>query len=633
MNDHALEALQDERTLAVIKMAPKPGKISRQISKPSKPLANGSRSSTSKRQPPPKQFKSAEFITDSDEEAGAEEITQKQKEPKAKPVSETKTAVARNKTPSKEVKKTGKDIAKSLKTLPKQDLSRPKVNGVKPKEIPKPLDTSGSESEEATPANPASTAKDDSQSSTSEESSSSEDEDEIEKSGTTAGKEKTAEVSGDSRKSGSEVQSEGDSDDSDNSGEKSDASDDDATSPSSKPTQKETHTSEPRPVQPFEPPEGFDEVDDASCSGEVRELFQPSALSGKQLWYITMPANVPISLDKIDLNHVAKGVPLIRHEDRDYGLVKGPTSSQTEISIMLPDEEDYDVVPSKVTQVMHLQQVVRLPHMPATPSSSKSQGSQNSHDSHDSDDEPQKPKREQPKGLRMRNRPSGFGNGKMGSIGSGSSEDEDVLDARTDSPPTFRRPPGLSSTAESSNLKKRKEREDRSSEESSPKKSKKDDSVGNGDVASSAKEEKKKKRKHKHGDSVPDSFDTSTPLTMTALQTSNTNGISTAASETTGIDGSVKEKKIKKKHTDKAQDDDSSLKTTSSTQGSITQPAAGVEGQSVKKKEKDKEKSSSTKEGSQAGAIEKSKSVVPAVNGVSTKEKKKKKKHKERSDT
>jgi hypothetical protein len=627
-------------------MAPKPGDVSRQTLKPSKaskPLANSSRSSTSKRKPPAKQFKSAEFIVDSDDEAGDEEITQKQKEPKAKPVSETKTAVAGSKKAGKEVKKTAKDIAKSPKTPPRQDPSRPKVNGVKPKEAPKPSDSSESESEEATPANPASTAKEDSQSSTSEESSSSEDEDEKEKSrpksGTTAGKEKTAEVSADSGKSGSEVQTEGDSDDSDSSGEKSDASDDDATSPSPGDTQKKTRTSELRPAQPFEPPEGFEEVDDASCSAEVRELLQRSALAGKQIWYITAPTNVPISLDKIDLNQATKREPIIRHEGRDYCLEKGTASSRTQTSIMLPDEGGYKAISSKIIQVVHLQQVVRLPHMPATPSLSQSQGSQNSHDS---DDEPQKPKREQPKGLRMRNRPSGFGNEKIGSIGSDSSEDEDILYARTDSPPTFHQPPGLSSTAESLNPKKRKEREDRSSEQPSPKKSKKDDRMGNGNVASSTTQ--KKKRKHKHGEVIPDSFDTLTPLTMTVLQTSNTNGITTAASEATGTDGSVKERKKKKKLADKARDDDSSLKTASSTQGSITQPAAGVEGQSVKKKKK-KEKSSSTKEGSQSSPIRESKSAVLAVNGVFTekksllgdskqeKEKKKKKKHRERPDT
>lgn len=610
--------LQDERILVAIKMAPKSRDTPTQGLKPSKaskPPMNGARSSTSKPKPPPKQFKSAEFIVDSDDEAADGESTPKLKEPKRKPVSGPKSAVVAE----KKAGKFAKEAAKARETPSKRDPPRSRVNGVKSKDASDSSISSESESEKAIPARKRTTTKDSYSSSSEESTTSSGNESENEKarlkSGTAVAKEKRAESTVDPKKSSSEEQSASDSDNSgsDSSDDNSNATNNDATSPSHSLERKETHSSEIRPAQPFEPPEGFEEVDDVTCAAAISKLFHPSAVSGKQIWYITAPANVPISLDKIDLNHVAKGVPVIRHEGRDYGLAKETMSSRVQTSIMLPDDEDYEFVPSKITQIMHLQQVVRLPSAHASLSQTQpSQGSQ------DSDNELQRPKKEQPKGLRMRYKPSGYRGEEAGAVGSGSSDNEDILYAQTDTTPSLRQPPGPSLISEPLNHKKRKKRDDRTSEEPLPKKSKKDDCLDNGVAASLVKETKKTKLKHR--DVVPDSFDTSTPFTMTALQTSNANGIVTTSSETIGTDArtdGMKEKKEKSKHLHRVQDGGLPSNSTSKTPSSSTQPAGGVDGQLVKKRKQDKEKSIITKDASPSKTVVQSKSAAPVGNGIS----------------
>lgn len=84
-----------------------------------------------------------------------------------------------------------------------------------------------------------------------------------------------------------------------------------------------------------------------------------------------------------------------------------------------------------INRVLHLQQIVNLPGI--------NDGDINATSSSNATVPAKKPVRKQPKGLRMRFRPIGFGSGKLGRLGSDSSDsgsDEEMEDA----PAVFRRP-------------------------------------------------------------------------------------------------------------------------------------------------------------------------------------------------
>jgi hypothetical protein len=83
---------------------------------------------------------------------------------------------------------------------------------------------------------------------------------------------------------------------------------------------------------------------------------------------------------------------------------------------------------------------------------------------------PTKPKKAQPKGLRMRYRPSGFGPGNLGSIGSESDSDESMPH-----PPQSRRLPILNGPSSESPSKKRKNTEAEDRNEKTLKKTKRKD--------------------------------------------------------------------------------------------------------------------------------------------------------------
>ena len=161
-------------------------------------------------------------------------------------------------------------------------------------------------------------------------------------------------------------------------------------------------TTDVRPAPPFKAPVDFVEVSDPSASPVITDLLQPSNLAGKKIWYITAPEDVPITFDNVDMSKLANGQPILSHQGRDYSLVTDKNTSKSSTQLMIPSNEGYTTIPSAISQVMRLQQVVRLPHA-HSPDSQPPAEAQSS-----------KLKRPQPAGLRMRYRPPGSGNYEAG---------------------------------------------------------------------------------------------------------------------------------------------------------------------------------------------------------------------------
>jgi len=597
-------------------MSSKPGKTPKQSLKPlktSKPKPNGTPSTKPSQKSSEKQFKSAEFIVDSSDED--DDTAYSQGKPQTKQtdthnVPKRDVATQPKKKSENELKITNKSSAKAVEIAPSQDFEKKQINSLKHKEsvskskLSRPQGGKDTNKptlakvakEKASAPRPQSLKEVTSEESGSSEDGSASEEDESESVPTP--KNKTAEAvveertissdSGTESSSDSKSESEDDSESDINSENNSskivdDRLDDEQVTPrrASTAKRKEIHTSVLRPAQPFDPPLGFKEVAEVSLSTEIGNLFQPSNLSGKQIWYITAPADVPVSIDKVDSNNLAEAKALISHEGQEYTLVNESSSSHSITSIMIPDREGYGTIPSTIAKVMHVQQVARLPSRSST---------SNIHVVQDGPDVEYRPtpkrKREQPKGLRMRYKPSGFGVDIPGTIGLGSYDDNDILYTSESLASSTHQPQALAE--ESSKVKKRREREEEEANEPVRKKSKKEKHHGHENGISS--EKKKKKKKDKHTDATTASSTTATPLAMTALQTSNPNGISSASSSSKDgaakKDDASKEKREKKRHGDKTRDQHSS-ESKALTRSADSNPRHGDE---EKKKKKRKEK-------------------------------------------
>ncbi|KAL8771679.1 MAG: hypothetical protein Q9209_002870 [Squamulea sp. 1 TL-2023] len=184
----------------------------------------------------------------------------------------------------------------------------------------------------------------------------------------------------------------------------------------------------------YNPPLGFEACTiTRSSARRLQRAFGKEALQGKQIWYITTPAGVPISsIREVPIRKVAEGNSIISYKSDDYGLFTEADSIDREKLLLLPSLEDNDYRPAgiRIEKTLHLQQIAKLPAS-AHKEGALPNGVTNTPKTH------VKIVRQQPENLRMRYRP--FGD---------LSSDED-----TDGGPKFKMP-SILSVAQSSRAKK-----------------------------------------------------------------------------------------------------------------------------------------------------------------------------------
>ncbi|TVY57269.1 hypothetical protein LSUE1_G008278 [Lachnellula suecica] len=197
----------------------------------------------------------------------------------------------------------------------------------------------------------------------------------------------------------------------------------------------------------YQPPAGF-ESSSIQGTPQAAAAFKKSSLKGKEIWYFTAPASMPISsLKEMSLSAMKKGEKVCSYDNNDYGFIQDTVEDKTYTKIMVPNSSDdvYRTISKPIDQMLHLQRIVQVPGTNTAEESSKATVPA------------KKPVRPQPKGLKMRFLPIGFGEGKPGKIGSdsnsvdgsstGSASDEEIEEA----PKTFKKPATLEeSSSESS---------------------------------------------------------------------------------------------------------------------------------------------------------------------------------------
>nr|POE92387.1 hypothetical protein CFP56_69634 [Quercus suber] len=163
------------------------------------------------------------------------------------------------------------------------------------------------------------------------------------------------------------------------------------------------------PVKPFRPPSGFTALKPQAM---MSSLLNETDLQGKQLWHICVPARVPfhsigeISLDAINTNSTA-----LEHKSIEYAWSE--ISDGDVSAVLLASKDGYTSSSQKIAKKLNLQQKINLPHL-STKQASQVTGSGAAADTARASVSSIRP---QPKGLRMRYKPPGFGPGDPGIIG------------------------------------------------------------------------------------------------------------------------------------------------------------------------------------------------------------------------
>lgn len=95
----------------------------------------------------------------------------------------------------------------------------------------------------------------------------------------------------------------------------------------------------PRAIPPYNPPDGFAILSkNNNGKQKVSEVFGRSNLAGKQLWYITAPASVPISAVKqVSLQDVQLGKPALSLGGRHYGFVQDQAADSGFTKVLIPE--------------------------------------------------------------------------------------------------------------------------------------------------------------------------------------------------------------------------------------------------------------------------------------------------------
>ncbi|KAF2630192.1 hypothetical protein BU25DRAFT_446977 [Macroventuria anomochaeta] len=222
-----------------------------------------------------------------------------------------------------------------------------------------------------------------------------------------------------------DASSESDSDsDSDSSSEEEAAK---AAPKPTKPTQSKPQEVELRAAKPYAPPKGYTLVSEKDRnSSKAAKIFDN--LQGKQVWHITAPAGVSLKgLESIAMDKAMKGESILSHKGTDYGFSTTEKSEDGPREVLVPQKNGYSAAPVKISQTLHLQELVRLPKL----SSKQADPNTGSEAAASITRSTIRAPRPQVKGLKMRYLPLGFVGGNSGGVlGDTDSEDDGVPQER-----------------------------------------------------------------------------------------------------------------------------------------------------------------------------------------------------------
>ncbi|CAK7201899.1 hypothetical protein SEUCBS139899_004614 [Sporothrix eucalyptigena] len=106
-------------------------------------------------------------------------------------------------------------------------------------------------------------------------------------------------------------------------------------------------------------------ADESNDASDVARIFHQAKLEGKQLWYFTAPASVPITVVEQMAIPVAKaeqGKAILSHEGEDYGMSFDDSLTSRTIKVLIPNKagDKYSTLDRTIDKTMHLKRVTRF---------------------------------------------------------------------------------------------------------------------------------------------------------------------------------------------------------------------------------------------------------------------------------
>lgn len=208
-------------------------------------------------------------------------------------------------------------------------------------------------------------------------------------------------------------------------------------------------------AKPFDAPAGYTSLDTSS-----RSALSTSDLQGKQVWHITAPANLPLSsLTEVALDSIQSGKPVLSHKGVDYVMSEDAGAQHGNATlVLLPEKDGYKPISQPVSKTFHLRQHVVLPNISAKQTSDTT-GSNAAGDVARAAVTAVRP---QPKGMKMRYRPPGFGSGDPGRIGSDSESEAEPVGKEA----TLQFPKALEATGQKKDKKEKKDKNEKKEKKS-----------------------------------------------------------------------------------------------------------------------------------------------------------------------
>ncbi|KAI0892395.1 DNA-directed RNA polymerase I subunit RPA34.5-domain-containing protein [Annulohypoxylon nitens] len=98
---------------------------------------------------------------------------------------------------------------------------------------------------------------------------------------------------------------------------------------------------------------------------EVADFFKSANLEGKQVWYFTAPASLPITVLKdmeIDLSKATTGEALLNHNGDNYGLNIESHATSTQIQLLIPSQggDKYAALNRGIDSTVHLRRIAKF---------------------------------------------------------------------------------------------------------------------------------------------------------------------------------------------------------------------------------------------------------------------------------
>lgn len=76
-------------------------------------------------------------------------------------------------------------------------------------------------------------------------------------------------------------------------------------------------------------------------ASDVAQVFSQAQMQGKQVWYFTAPASIPIEVVEkleIPLERAQKGLSILSHNGDDYGVAFEDASTTRSIKLLIPNK-------------------------------------------------------------------------------------------------------------------------------------------------------------------------------------------------------------------------------------------------------------------------------------------------------